>query len=97
MAYTSTITKSTVRKINARDYTVSVQVIISEAGTQLLNKVYSERYDNQTLPSTVEAKLQAQIQTDIDNYKAEQAIFNATEFDDVCTNLQSAITTYANT
>ncbi len=96
MAYTSTITKSAVRKINARDFTVSINVIISEDGAQLLEKIYSERYDAETLPSTIESKLQAQIKVDIDNHMAEQIIFNATEFDTVCNNLQTAINAYSN-
>jgi len=96
MAFTSTVTKAAVKKINDRDFTVSINVILFDDGVPVAEKTYSERYDSETLPSTVESKLAAQIQVDIDNYKAEQAIFNATEFDTVCTNLVSAIDTYAN-
>ena len=94
---TATITKQSVTKLTDTDYQVTIHIVIKDdLDVILLEKDYSERYYSALQVSEVKAKLQAQMITDWDKYVAEQAIFNAAQFDTVVSEIQTAANAYIN-
>jgi len=94
---TAAITKQSVAKLNEADYTVTIHAVFrNDASEIVIEKDYSERYFSQLDVDTVKAKLQAQMITDWDEYVAEQVIYDATAFDTMVSEIQTAANTYIN-
>ena len=95
MAYTATITKNSVTK-QGNLFNVSVDVVINDGTTDVVDTSVSARYIAGTSPSFVTAKLQSKIKDLWDTYIAEKAIYDAVALDTAITTLQSNLTAYIN-
>lgn len=96
MTNTATATKQRVVKLNVIDYQITVHVVVSDGVSSVIDKDYSERYNNTTNPSTILTALQNQIKVDWDNYKAEQVIFNASALNNVVSTIETNLNAYIN-
>lgn len=96
MAYTIEITKQPVKKQTDVDMIITINVVIKEDGSEILNNNYSERYNSTVSVDSVKSKLLAKINNDWQNYKAEQAIFSAAAFDNMIADMISISTTVLN-
>ena len=90
------VIKQAVEQLTADDYTVTIHVTFKEGVDVLFEKDYSERYFSDLSVDTIKQKLQDQIQADWDEYVAEQALFDATAFDTMVSEIQTAANTYIN-
>ena len=94
---TAIITKQSVAKINESDYTITIHAVFKNAAFEIvIEKDYSERYYSALGVDTVKIKLQAQMIVDWNQYVAEQAIFNAAQFDTMVSEIQTAANGYIN-
>lgn len=93
---TAEIIKQSVTKLNDKDYQVTIHVVISEGAEVLLEKDYSERYYSDLSVGTIKTKLQAKIAADWDEYEAEQNLYDATAFDTMVSEIQTAANVYIN-
>lgn len=98
MALSVTITKAVPkRQKNETDYQVPIHVEIkNEASEVLFEKDYSERWYPILDLGILEVKFRDKIKADWDTYIAEQAKYNAAQFDSLVANLKTAATTYIN-
>ena len=97
MAYTAIITKEAVRKIDNDDYQISVKVIITDTEmVEVLNKLYSVRYNDSWTIDDVKAKLQRKIKFDWDTFVDEKALFDRAAFGDMVADISTALNTYIN-
>ncbi len=62
---------------------------VPDPDVEVLNKNYSIRYRTGEDIADKEAKIQAMMQEDINDYKSEQVIFDHTKMDTMVTNLNS--------
>ena len=98
MAYTATVTKQNVTKLNESDYQVTIHVMITNDITSevILEKDYSERYYSALDVVTIRSRLQQQILDDWNKYIAEQNIYNRAVFDSMVSDIQTVANTYIN-
>lgn len=96
MTYTTTITKTSVNKINDRDYAVVINVVVNDGTKDVFTQSFTERYDEQISISQIETSLQNKIRDAWDKYIAEKSILEAVAFDTVCSSLETALNTYSN-
>ena len=92
MALTATVTKKGVTYMMPNMWAVSINVVLSDGGSEVWDRDYSVRYRAGDVIAAKQAKLIEMAKADIDKYKSEQMIFNAPAFDDVVTNIQAALT-----
>ena len=92
MALTATVTKKGVTYMMPNMWAVVINVILTDGGVEVWDRDYSVRYRAGDVIEAKQAKLIEMAQYDIDKYKSEQMIFNAPAFDDVVTNVQTALT-----
>jgi hypothetical protein len=89
---TGTITKKSVRRAGMEKlFYVTVNFTAMDGTTEVINKDFQFEYrpgDNVTLTG---AKLLAEIQAEVTNYKAEQALFTAAKFDTLVTSLNAGV------
>jgi len=91
MALSVTITKGSVSRMQDKLYSVTVKMVLKDNNIEVLNRDFSVKYRTGETIANKKAVLQADIQAVIDNYKAEQVIFNAAAFGTMCTNIQSGL------
>jgi hypothetical protein len=91
MALSGTVTKKSVTKSLDKLYHITVNFSLKDGTTEVLNRDYSIEYRTGDTVSSKQTELLRQIQSDVDNYKAEQAIFAASQFTTVVTNLNNGI------
>lgn len=97
MALTTTISKSSITKINDEDYTVSFHVTIKDDnGVFLLEKDYAERWWDKTPMSMIEEKVQDKIKADWKDCVSEKEKFEAIQVDTTASNIQTAINDFVN-
>ena len=92
MALSATVTKKGVTYMMPNMWAVSINVVLSEDTVEVWDRDYSVRYRAGDVIAAKQAKLIEMVKADIDKYKSEQMIFNASAFDDVVTNVQTALT-----
>ena len=92
MALTATVAKKSVTYMMPNMWAVSINVVLSDGGSEVWDRDYSVRYRAGDDIETKTVKLIEMAQADIDKYKSEQMVFNAPAFDDVVTNVQTALT-----
>jgi hypothetical protein len=92
MALSVSITKKSVTRQQDKLYNISVNMSLKDGVTEVLNQDFSIRYRTGDNIANKKAELQAKIQEVIDNYKAEQVLFNAVAFTNMCTNIQNGLT-----
>jgi hypothetical protein len=91
MALNCTITKKSVLKQQDKLYNITVNLSLKDDTTEVLNQDFSIRYRTGDNVATKKTELQAKIQAVIDNYKAEQVLFNATAFTTLCSQIQTGL------
>lgn len=97
MALTAEITKESVVKLNESDYQITIHFIVKNESAEILfEKSYSARYFSQLDIDTIKLNIQEQLVADWDKYVAEQAKFNAVQFDDMVAQIQVAANVYIN-
>ena len=92
MTLTATVTKKGVTYMMPNMWSVSINVVLTDDAVEVWDRDYSVRYRAGDAIAAKQAKLIEMAKTDIDKYKSEQMIFNAPAFDDVVTNVQTALT-----
>ena len=92
MALTATVTKTGVTYMMPDMWSVSINVVLSDDAVEVWDRDYSARYRTGDVIAVKQARLIEMVKADIDKYKSEQMIFNAPAFDDVVTNVQTALT-----
>ena len=92
MTLTVTVTKTGVTYMMPNMWGVSINVVLSDGSVEVWDRGYSVRYRAGDVIAAKQAKLIEMVKADIDKYKSEQMIFNAPAFDDVVTNIQTALT-----
>ena len=92
MTLSATVTKKSVTYMMPNMWAVSINVILTDGGSEVWDRNYSVRYRAGDVIAAKQAKLIGMAKADIDKYKSEQMIFDAPAFDDVVTNIQTALT-----
>ena len=92
MTLTATVAKKGVTYMMSNMWAVSINVILTDGSIEVWDRDYSVRYRAGDVIAAKQAKLIEMAKVDIDKYKSEQVIFNAPAFDDVVTNVQTALT-----
>ena len=92
MTLTATVTKTGVTYMMPNMWAVSINVILTDGSIEVWDRDYSVRYRAGDVIAAKQAKLIEMVKADIDKYKSEQMIFDAPAFDDVVTNIQTALT-----
>ena len=90
MALTATVTKKSVSLVQEKLYEVTFKLILTDT-TEVFNKDYSIKYRTGQNISTLTNKFIRLMQDDIDKYKAEQVIFNATQLNTSVSNVNSGL------
>ena len=97
MALVATVSKESVTQLTEDDFNITIHVkIVDEVNNVLLDKNYSERYYSELEVDTVKAKLQQQIIVDWNRIVTESAIYNATAFSNMVSEIQAAANSYIN-
>ena len=86
---TITLTKESVNLQLPNLYTISIRLVCKDSSVEVINDLVSERYRPGDDISTIAAKIQKKMQAIIDQYVAEQVIFNQAVLDTQITNIES--------
>lgn len=96
MAYTATITKSSVTQSGGL-YNVSLSIVINDGAIDVLNFIASVKYNNNAPDmGAISNSLQDQIKDKWDTYVANKEIFDAVALTTLVTSLQSQTNAYIN-
>lgn len=97
MAYTAVVTKQSVSKAGATLYQVSVKLVVNDGVDDVFEATASTRYNpNAPDMAAIKTALQADLKDKWDKWADEQGIYNATAFDTLVGEIQTATTTYIN-
>ena len=97
MAYTPTVTKSTVTKLSDVLYNITVSISISDGVSTVFERTASAKYNtNAGDMESLKAALIADVKNDWDKWKAEDNVFNAAAFDTLVSDMTTTINTYIN-
>lgn len=91
MALIATVTKKNVSKVMPKLWTITLTLTLSDNSVEIYQNDYTARYRTGDNIATKEADLQARMQTDINNYKSEQTIFNNAQLDTVVANIEAGL------
>ena len=91
MALTATVTKKSVTEVQDKLWNVTINMILKDGTTEVLNKDYALHYRPGDSIAAKQATWIAMMQADIDKYKSEKTIFNAAALNTVVTNVGSAL------
>ncbi len=93
---TMTVTKISSKRLNNRDFLLTINVVVLDDAVEVMNKDYTERYDNTDNIDTMRIKFGGKISADWDKYVAEVAILNAAAFDTMVTQIETTGNNYIN-
>jgi hypothetical protein len=97
MAYTATVTKQSVAKVNDKIYRVTIDVTVNDGAEDVFQAIVSEQYNNNTVNlDEVKSRLLAQLQQKWDKYVDEQTIFSAATFDTIVEEIETFANSYIN-
>ena len=91
MTLTMTVSKKPVTKVMDKLWNITMNLIMSDDGTEVLNKDYSVRYRPGDDISAKEKTLADMMQADIEKYKSEQQVYHAAALDAAVTNVQKRL------
>lgn len=92
MALGITVTKKEVTLPQPSLYSIVLNMVVTDAAVEVINKDYSIRYrPGQDIQVQVQA-VQEQMQQDIDNYKASDVVFDHAKLDNAVTYLNTNLT-----
>lgn len=87
MALTIQVSKKSVDLLMPKLWTVTLNLTCLDGGEEVINQDFSKRYRTGQDLADLEAKYQKDMQKTIDDYKAEQVIFNHAKLDMAVINL----------
>jgi len=97
MAYTATVTKQSVTKVNDNIFNCTIKIVVNDGVNDIFESTASQQYNtNTTDMDAVKASLQQKLVADWDKYASEQNIFNKAAFDTLVGEIQTAANTYIN-
>lgn len=88
---TATVTKKSVRYVQPKLHAITFNFILKDNDVEVVNKDVSIEYRLGETPSQKVIIVTEMIQKLIDNYKAEQVIFNAAALDTAVTNISGGL------
>lgn len=88
---TATVTKKSVKYAQEKLNIITFNLIVKDNNVEVINQDFSCNYEPGDNPAQKVAKITEQMQKLIDNYKAEQVIFNATALNTAVTNIQGGL------
>ena len=91
MVLVATVTKEAVNKNITNVYDVIMNMVLTDDAVEVINRDYSIRYRSGDAIGGKTNELIAQMQEDIDDYKAEQVIYNAAAFDTAVATVQAGL------
>lgn len=89
MALTVVVTKVSVLEQMDKLWNITLNMKLLESAVEVFNKDYPIRYRTGEDIADKESKMQTMMQEDIDDYKAEQVIFDHAKMDTMVTNLNT--------
>lgn len=89
---TATVSKKSVDLVMPKLYEITFNLTVLDGGTEVINKDFRCEYHTGDNPASKVLKVTEEMQKEIDNYKAEQGIFNATALNTAVTNIQNGLT-----
>ena len=92
MALTITVTKASVTEQMDKLWNVALNLTCLDAAVEVINRDFSIRYRMGEDLADKESKIQAMMQEAIDEYNAEQVIFDHAKMDTIVTNLNNNLT-----
>ena len=87
------VTKKSVTEVQDKLWNVMLNMVLTDDSVEVINKDYSVKYRPGDSIASKQASWVAMMQTDIDAYKSEQAIYNAATLNTVVSNVGSALET----
>ena len=91
MALTATVTKTAVRQVFAKLWSITLQLELKEDAVTVLTASFSENYKQGHAIADVGARFVAKMQAAIDRYKSEQVVLNHADLDTVVTSVQAGL------
>jgi len=92
MALAIQVTKGAVRLKEPDTYYITVNMVVTDDSVEVLNQSFECNYNPGQDPETEVRSLRTKMQRAIDNYKAEQVIFNHAKFATAVTWLNNNLT-----
>ena len=77
---TTNVTKKSVSQIQKDLWSITLNLTCLDGETELINKDFSEKYRGKDINKVIE-KIKTEMQTEIDKYNDEEAIFKDTNLD----------------
>lgn len=97
MAYTATITKESVSRINANVYRISIKMVVNDGVEDVFEASASAKYNSNSPDlNAIKAALLADVRGKWDKFADEQGIYKAAAFDTMMSEIQSTANTYIN-
>ena len=93
MTITAVVTKASVTEVQEKLWNVVLNLVLKDGTVEVLNKNYALHYRPGDSIAAKKNAWIAMMQTDIDAYKSEQAIYNAAALNTVVSNVGSALET----
>jgi len=91
MALTATVTKKSVTEVQSKLWTVTINMILKDGTSEVLNKDYAINYRPGDSIAAKKNAWIAMMQADIDKYKGEKTIKNASALNTVVTNVKAGL------
>lgn len=91
MVLVSTVSKANVIKTQDKMWNVSMNMVLTDDGVEVINKDYSVRYRTGDSVAAKELEFISLMQIDINKYKSESVIYNAHAFSTIVTNVEAAL------
>jgi hypothetical protein len=92
MALTATVTKKSVTYMNPNDYNITLNLLLKDGTTEVLNQDISFPFDKTDTVPKKTLEVISRMQAEIDKYKAAQVIFNSAALNTAVANVQGGLT-----
>ena len=91
MTLAVTVSKKSVTKVMDKLWNITMNMVMTDNGVEVLNRDYSARYRPGDDISAKEKILADMMQADIEKYKSEQQVYHAAALDAAVTNVQKRL------
>lgn len=96
MAYTVTVNKGNISQISPTEFNVSVDVLIVDGETTVLEKMYSKRYKTGDTMTMIKTALLNMVSADWTKFLAEKALYDNAAYGTMCSQMQTTINSSVN-
>ena len=93
MVLIATVSKSDVTKVMEKMWNISMNMILTDDASEVINKDYSVRYRTGDSVAAKESEFIELMQADIDKYQSEKGIYDAPAFGTAVANVEAALET----